>query len=94
MLQISSLMEENILLNETHQNTKKELQSVILRLEEQLKDEKENEGSLKLEIKNLKAEIAESSLLQTRVKELEEQLVTVESLLKEEVLYSVNKEGN
>ena len=94
MLQISSLMEENILLNETHQNTKKELQSVILRLEEQLKDEKENEGSLKLEIKNLKAEIAESSLLQTRVKELEEQLVTVETQLKEEVLYSVNKEGN
>lgn len=86
MLQISSLMEENNLLNETHQDTKKELQSVILQLEEQLKDEKENEESLKLEISNLKAEIEKSSLLQTKVKELEEQLVTVETQLKEEVI--------
>ncbi|KAL4340639.1 hypothetical protein GQ457_08G015320 [Hibiscus cannabinus] len=83
--QISSLMEENNLLNETHQNTKKELQSIILQLEEQLKDQKENEESLKLEIGNLKAEIAERSSLQTRVKELEEQLVTIETRLKEEV---------
>ncbi|XWS36804.1 hypothetical protein CRYUN_Cryun20dG0117200 [Craigia yunnanensis] len=83
--QISSLTEENNMINETHQNTKKELQSVILKLEEQLKDEKENEESLKLEITNLKAEIAESSMLQSRVKEIEGQLVTVETQLKEEV---------
>lgn len=86
MLQISSLMEESNLLNETHQNTKKELQSVILQLEEQLKEEKENKESLQLEIKNLKAKIAESSVLQTRVRDLEGQLVTVETQLKEEVV--------
>ncbi|KAE8654924.1 putative HAT transposon superfamily [Hibiscus syriacus] len=84
--QISSLMEENNLLNKTHQDTKKELQSVIVQLEEQLKKEKENENenSLILEIRNLKDEIAEKSRMQTRDKELEEQLVKLETQLKEE----------
>ncbi|XP_028963961.1 uncharacterized protein [Malus domestica] len=48
--QISSLMDENRLLNEVHQNTNKELQQVISNLEEQLKEQKA-EAALKSEVK-------------------------------------------
>ena len=51
-------MDEKNLLNETHQNTKKELQSIILQLEGELKEHKENVDALKCESENLKAEIA------------------------------------
>lgn len=86
-LQISSIMDENQLLNETYQNAKNELQSVIMQLEGQLKENKANEDAIKSEIESLKVEIAEKSLLQTRLKELEEQLVKTEARLKEEVNY-------
>lgn len=87
MLQISSVMEENNLLTETYQNAKKELQSVILQLEQQLKEQNAKEDGLRCDIENLKAEIAEKPVLQTRLKELEEQLVKNENQLKEEVFH-------
>lgn len=79
-------MEENNLLNETYQNAKKELQSVIIQLEEELKGLKGNEDAFKSEIESLKAEIAEKSALQTSLEELEKQLTATEARLKEEVL--------
>lgn len=87
MLQISSVMEENNLLTETYQNAKKELESVILQLEQQLKEQNAKEDALRSNIENLKAEIAEKPVLQTRLKELEEQLVKNENQLKEEVFH-------
>lgn len=78
-------MEENNLLSDTYQNAKKELESVIIQLEGQLKDQKANEEALKSEIENLKMEVAEKSALQTRVKEFEEKLAAAEARLKEEV---------
>lgn len=78
-------MEENNLLTETHQNATKELQSLILQLEEQLKEQNAKEDALRSEIENQKAEIAEKPLLQTRLKELEEQLIKSEDRLKQEV---------
>lgn len=78
-------MEENNLLSDTYQNAKKELESVIIHLEGQLKDQKANEEALKSEIENLKMEVAEKSALQTRVKEFEEKLAAAEARLKEEV---------
>ncbi|KAG2711425.1 hypothetical protein I3760_04G076600 [Carya illinoinensis] len=83
--QISSIMEENNHLSETHQNSKKELESVILQLEEKLKEQNAKEDALKSEIENLKAEIDEKPVLQTRLKELEEQLMKSEDQLKQEV---------
>ena len=80
-------MEENNLLNETYQNAKKELESVILQLEQQLKEQNAKEDALRSDIENLKAEIAEKPVLQTRLKELEEQLVKNENQLKEEVFH-------
>lgn len=85
LLQISSVMDENSLLNELNQNIKKELQQVISQLEEQLKEHKAGEDALKSEVENLKAEIAEKSLLEKSLKELEEQLVKTEAQLKQEV---------
>jgi chromosome segregation ATPase len=85
MLQISSVMEENNLLTESYQNAKKELQSVILQLEQQLKEQIAKEDAFRSEIENLKAENADKPVLQTRLKELEEQLVKTEDQLKEEV---------
>ena len=83
--QISSVMDENSLLNEVHQNTKKELQQVISELEEQLKEQKAGEAALKSEIENLKAEVAEKPLLQNSLQELEEKLVKTEAQLQKEV---------
>lgn len=80
-------MEENNLLTETYQNAKKELESVILQLEQQLKEQNAKEDALRSDIENLKAEIAEKPVLQTRLKELEEQLLKNENQLKEEVFH-------
>ncbi|XP_068336435.1 uncharacterized protein [Pyrus communis] len=76
--QISSLIDENRLLNEVHQNTKKELQLVISNLEEQLKEQKAGEATLKSEVKNLKVEAAEKPLLQNSLKELQNKLAHCE----------------
>ncbi|XP_048434435.1 myosin-10-like [Pyrus x bretschneideri] len=84
--QISSLTDENNLLNEVHQNTKKELQQAISNLEEQLKEQKAGEAALKSEVENLKAEATEKSLLQNSLKELEEKLVKTEARLQKEEL--------
>lgn len=85
MLQISSVMEENNLLTGTYQNTKMELQNVIAQLEAQVREHKALEDALKADIGHLKVEIAEKFVLETRSKELEEQLVKAEAQLKEEV---------
>ncbi|CAK9135551.1 unnamed protein product [Ilex paraguariensis] len=83
--QISTVMEENNLLNETYKNATKELQTVILQLEGQLKEQKSSEDALKAELEILKAEIGEKSVLQNRLKELEEQLSIAKARVKEEV---------
>lgn len=85
-LQISSAIDEKNLLNETNQNLKKEFHSLIFDLEEKLKEQQKNEDSLKSEVETLKAEIAEKSVLQIRLKEIEGQLIKAESRLSEEVL--------
>ncbi|KAJ7959692.1 Myosin-11 isoform X1 [Quillaja saponaria] len=82
--QISSAIEEKNLLNETYQNVKIELQSAISHLEEELKEHKQNEDALRSEVENLKADTAEKSVLQTRVKELEEKLMKSESQMRNE----------
>ena len=80
-------MEENNLLTETYQNGKKELQTVILQLEEQLKEQNAEQDALRSEIEKLKAELTEKTVLQTHLKELEEQLVRSEDRLKQEVFH-------
>ncbi|KAA8526157.1 hypothetical protein F0562_007743 [Nyssa sinensis] len=83
--QISSVMEENNLLNETYQNAKKELEDVSIQFEEKTKEHKLNEDALKAEMENLKAEIGEKTVLQNLLKELEEKSTITEARLKEEV---------
>lgn len=75
MQQISSVIEEKNTLVETHEISKKELQAVVTRLEEQLKEQESSRSTLKAEIDNLKDEIGQKSVLQNHLNELEEQLV-------------------
>lgn len=78
-------MEENNLLNETFQSSKKDLQAIIVQLEEQLKEQKSNEDALKAKFESLSSEAGQKDELQNRLKEIEEQLATAEARLKEEV---------
>jgi len=83
------VIDEKNLLNETNQDIKKELQSLILDLEEKLKEQQKIEGSLRSEIETLKIEIAEKSVLQRQLQEIEGQLTKSESRLNEEVVLRV-----
>lgn len=78
-------MEENTLLNETFQSSKKDLQAMIVHLEEQLKEQKSNEDTLKAKLEVLNSEVGEKSELQNYLKAIEEQLATAEAQFKEEV---------
>jgi len=73
------------MLNETNQNLKKELQSLIFDLEEKLKEQQKIEGSLRSEVETLKVEVAEKSTLQSQLEEIEGKLAQAESRLNEEV---------
>jgi len=83
------VIDEKNLLNETNQDIKKELQSFILDLEEKLKEKQKIEGSLRSEIEILKIEIAEKSVLQRQLGEIEGKLTRSESRLSEEVVLTV-----
>ena len=84
-LQISSVGNEKNMLNETNQNLKKELQSLIFDLEEKLKEQQKIEGSLRSEVETLKVQVAEKYALQSQLEEIEEKLAQTESRLNEEV---------
>jgi len=73
------------MLNETNQNLKKELQSLIFDLEEKLKEQQKIEGSLRSEVETLKVQVAEKYALQSQLEEIEEKLAQTESRLNEEV---------
>lgn len=75
------------MLNETHQTSKKEQQNVIAHLEEQLKEIKSSEDSLKSQLEVFQAEIHQKSQLQSRIKELEDHLGSAEAQAIEEVVY-------
>lgn len=59
---------------------------MVLQLEGQLKEQRSKENALKAEIETLKGEIDEKSVLKDRVKELEKQLASAETHVKEEVI--------
>lgn len=78
-------MEENNMLNETHENAKKEFQTVIATLEVQLKEHTSNETTLKTELENLKTEIQDHAALKTNLKNLEETLAAAQNTIVEQV---------
>lgn len=84
-MQISSVVEENDLLDKTYQALKEKLQAVNAQMEGQLNEQKAREATLNSEVENLKAELTEKSTIQNRITELEEQLMLAETNLKEEV---------
>ncbi|KAF9587595.1 hypothetical protein IFM89_004427 [Coptis chinensis] len=84
-LQVSTIMEENNSLNNTYQVERKELQEMISKLQGESNEQKELEETLRGVVESLKAELAEKSVVQARVVELDQQLVLAETRLKEEV---------
>ncbi|KAG9460053.1 hypothetical protein H6P81_004561 [Aristolochia fimbriata] len=83
--QVSSLMEENSSLTKTYQEAKEEYQNVIIQLEVQLKEQKSHEEASIADMESLKAGLSEKLLFQTRIAELEEQLILAETKFSEEV---------
>lgn len=67
MLQVTSIMEEKIVLNEIYQHTQKELESTISQLEEKLSAQKARELSLDSLVESLNAELSEKSLKQEAI---------------------------
>ncbi|XP_042402402.1 centrosomal protein of 290 kDa-like [Zingiber officinale] len=66
-LEVTSIMEEKIVLNEIYQHTRKELESTIAQLEEKLSVLKARELSLDSLVESLKAELSEKSLKQEAI---------------------------
>lgn len=85
-MQISSIMEENTLISETYQSSKKDLEQMIVQLEEQLKEQKSIADALASKTEILSAEVAQKSELQNRLKDLEEELAAAECKFGEEVI--------
>lgn len=84
---MTSVMEENNMLNEMYQNAKKELEAIVVQLEGQLNAQKEREVSLNANVENLKAELAEKSLIQPKISQLEQQLLLAENKYMEKVSF-------
>ncbi|XP_064969296.1 uncharacterized protein LOC135584586 [Musa acuminata AAA Group] len=79
--QITSVTEENNMLNEMYQNARRQLEATIVQLEEKLSEQMARELSLNSVIENLKEELSEKSLMQPRILELEEKLRDAEEQL-------------
>ncbi|THU50439.1 hypothetical protein C4D60_Mb06t20240 [Musa balbisiana] len=79
--QITSVTEENNMLNEMYQNARRQLEATIVQLEEKLSEQMARELSFNSIIENLKEELSEKSLMQPRISELEEKLRDAEEQL-------------
>lgn len=84
--QITAAKEEYNKLTESYQKTKKELEAIIIQLEEQLSEQKTKEISLCADMKILKAELADKSLMQEQISELESKLLFAQKSYMEEVV--------
>lgn len=80
--QISSLIEENSLLNQRYEEANKQLQEVMAQMEGKPNEQREREYLLKDNVETLKVK----SEMEARIAELERQLLSSETPLKEEVL--------
>nr|XP_009405405.1 PREDICTED: golgin subfamily B member 1-like isoform X6 [Musa acuminata subsp. malaccensis] len=82
--QITSVMEENIMLHEMYQNMRRELETTV-QLKEEPTKEKAREFPLNSLVGNLEAELAEKSLMQARISELEHKLLLAEKTYIQEI---------
>lgn len=78
-------MEENHILNGMYESTKKELEEVVVKLEEELNERKTREFSLNADVENLKAEVAEKSAHKLHISKLEQQFSLSEQRFMQEV---------
>ncbi|WOK94748.1 myosin-14-like [Canna indica] len=95
-LQIASDMEERDKLTEMYQKEKTELKAIIIHLKEQLHEQKNREVSLNAHVENLKVELADKSLMQDQITELEKKLLIAQKSyteLTESIRTAVEKEA-
>nr|XP_009399253.1 PREDICTED: sporulation-specific protein 15-like [Musa acuminata subsp. malaccensis] len=83
--QITSAMEEHNMVSEMYHKATKELESTIVQLEEKLSEKKAREDSLNSLTENLKAQLAEKSLMQSQIPELEQKLLLAEKTYIQEI---------
>ncbi|KAG6513463.1 putative leucine-rich repeat-containing protein DDB_G0290503 [Zingiber officinale] len=89
--QVSSHLEEGKLLKEMHEKLRNEHETSVAQLERELSQQKVDKESLSSLVDNLRAELAEKSLLQERASELEEKLLLAEKAYAQEVAEENNK---
>ena len=82
-------MEEHNLVSKMYHKATKELESTIVQWEEKLSEKKAREDSLNSLTENLKAQLAEKSLMQSQIPELEQKLLLAEKTYIQEVLSSL-----
>lgn len=73
------------MLSEMHQKERKELEVTKIQFKEKLSEQEARENSLSSLVENLKAELAEKSLMQERIQELEQKLLAAEKAYSQEV---------
>nr|XP_009384177.1 PREDICTED: sporulation-specific protein 15 isoform X2 [Musa acuminata subsp. malaccensis] len=83
--QITTVTKEYSMLSEMHQKERKELEVTKIQFKEKLSEQEASENSLSSLVENLKAELAEKSLMQERIQELEQKLLAAEKAYSQEI---------
>nr|XP_009384178.1 PREDICTED: sporulation-specific protein 15 isoform X3 [Musa acuminata subsp. malaccensis] len=90
--QITTVTKEYSMLSEMHQKERKELEVTKIQFKEKLSEQEASENSLSSLVENLKAELAEKSLMQERIQELEQKLLAAEKAYSQEKELDTKKE--
>ncbi|CAL9206889.1 unnamed protein product [Musa hybrid cultivar] len=90
--QITTVTKEYSMLSEMHQKERKELEVTKIQIKEKLSEQEASENSLSSLVENLKAELAEKSLMQERIQELEQKLLAAEKAYSQEKELDTKKE--
>ncbi|XP_064946546.1 sporulation-specific protein 15-like isoform X1 [Musa acuminata AAA Group] len=90
--QITTATKEYSMLSEMHQKERKELEVTKIQFKEKLSEQEARENSLSSLVENLKAELAEKSLMQEQIQELEQKLLAAEKAYSQEKELDTKKE--
>ncbi|URD78446.1 hypothetical protein MUK42_19123 [Musa troglodytarum] len=83
--QITAVTKEYSMLGEMQQKERKELEVTNIQFKEKLSEQEARENSLSSLVENLKAELAEKSLMQEQIQELEQKLLAAEKAYSQEI---------
>lgn len=87
-MQIASVLEENIMVNQIYQKARQELEAKIVQVDEKVRKHKAKEFYLN-SVDNLKAELSEKSLMKAQILELEQKMLLAEETYSRKVPLSL-----